>query len=163
MCSSDLMLAVALFPSGSALGEGATDTPATVLHARYLFDGISGRVSDDATVIVQKGRIVGIGRSAAVPAGARVIELGDATLLPGLIDAHVHLGDEDSGNSYRDFYEGMLRFPAEEAFLAERNGLKTLRAGFTTVRVLGASDWVDVALRNAVEDRKSTRLNSSHT
>ena len=80
-----------------------------------------------------------------------MIELGDATLLPGLIDAHVHLGDEDSGNSYRDFYEGMLRFPAEEAFLAERNGLKTLRAGFTTVRVLGASDWVDVALRNAVD------------
>ena len=85
------LLAVALFPSGSALGESSTDTPATVLHARYLFDGISGRVSDDATVIVQKGRIVGIGRSAAVPAGARVIELGDATLLPGLIDAHTHL------------------------------------------------------------------------
>jgi imidazolonepropionase-like amidohydrolase len=142
---------------GILLGAATASTAApagpaaTVLHARYLFDGVSGRLSDDATVIVEKGRITGIGRSAVVPTGAQVIELGDATLLPGLIDAHVHLGDEDSGNSYRDFYEGMLRFPAEEAFEAERNGLKTLRAGFTTVRVLGSSDWVDVALRNAVD------------
>jgi len=137
--------------SGISAYAAASDEAPMVLHARYLFDGVSGRLVDDGTVVVDHGRIVGIGKTATVPPGARVLDLGDATLIPGLIDSHVHLGEEDSGNSYRDFYEGMLRLPAEAAFYAERYGMRTLQAGFTTVRVLGASDWVDIALRNAVE------------
>jgi imidazolonepropionase-like amidohydrolase len=126
------------------------DAP-VVLHARYLFDGISGQLSDDAVVVVEHGRITGVGPQAHIPQDAVRIDLGNATLAPGFIDAHVHLGDEDSGNSYKDFYEGMLRLPAEEAFYAERNGRVTLEAGFTTVRVVGTNDWVDLALRNAID------------
>lgn len=147
------LLTLVFLTLGSSLVAAApADGPAVVLHARHLFDGRSGVLSDDATVVVEHGRITGVGAAAHVPDGARRVELGDATLAPGFIDAHVHLGDEDSGNPYRDFYEGMLRLPAEEAFYAERNGRRTLEAGFTTVRVLGTSDWVDIALRNAVRD-----------
>jgi imidazolonepropionase-like amidohydrolase len=123
-----------------------------VIHARYLFDGRSGQISEDATVVVEHGRITGVGSAAVVPEGAKRIELGDATLAPGFIDAHVHLADDGSSDSYREFYEGMLRLPAEEGFYAERNGQRTLQAGFTTVRVLGSPDWVDIALRNAIRD-----------
>ncbi|MCG8399287.1 hypothetical protein LWS67_22635, partial [Bacillus atrophaeus] len=57
---------------------------------------------------------------------------------------------ESSGDHYRDFYEGMLRSPAEQSFYAEKYARITLAAGFTTVRVVGAGDWVDIALRNAI-------------
>jgi len=123
---------------------------ATVIKARHLFDGVSGRLTDPGLVVVAGGRIVAVGPAAVVPADARVIDLGDATLLPGFIDAHVHITDESSGNSYRDFYEDMLRLPAEQAYYAEKYAHATLAAGFTTVRVVGAGDWVDIALRNAV-------------
>ena len=145
-----LIVSALMGTQAQAAVERSTE-PATVLHARYLFDGISGRLTDDAIVIIDHGRIVGVGKGAPIPEGAKHIELGDATLLPGFIDSHVHLGEEDSGNSYRDFYEGMLRTPAEAALYAERYGMRTLKAGFTTVRVLGASDWVDIGLRNAVD------------
>jgi imidazolonepropionase-like amidohydrolase len=145
-----LWAALILSVSAMAAGTPASST-AYVVHARYLFDGVSGQLSDDATVVIEHGRITGVGASAPVPDGATRIELGDATLTPGFIDAHVHLGDEDSGNAYKDFYDGMLRLPAEESFYAERNGRVTLEAGFTTVRVLGTSDWVDLALRNAID------------
>ena len=138
-----LIVSALMGTQAQAAVERSTE-PATVLHARYLFDGISGRLTDDAIVIIDHGRIVGVGKGAPIPEGAKHIELGDATLLPGFIDSHVHLGEEDSGNSYRDFYEGMLRTPAEAALYAERYGMRTLKAGFTTVRVLGASDWVDI-------------------
>jgi imidazolonepropionase-like amidohydrolase len=148
---SGLVLVVSGLLSGTLSAAAAPAEPAIVVHARYVFDGISGRLSEDATVVVEHGRITGVGKAASVPAGATHIDLGDATLMPGWIDAHVHLGDEDSGNAYRDFYEGMLRTPAEAALYAERYGLRTLKAGFTTVRVLGSADWIDVALRNAID------------
>ena len=144
-----------VFAAG-AVGPTPEANSATVLRAKYLFDSQSGQLQSDGIVVVQRGRITAVGHDAAIPAGAHVIDLGDSTLIPGLIDAHVHLGDEDSGNSYRDFYEGMLRLPSEEALYAERYGLRTLQAGFTTVRVLGTADWVDIALRNAVEGGVST-------
>jgi imidazolonepropionase-like amidohydrolase len=50
-----------------------------------------------------------------VPSDAKVIDLGDATLLPGFIDAHVHLDNQSSGNYYKDWYHGIMRFPAEQA------------------------------------------------
>jgi imidazolonepropionase-like amidohydrolase len=133
-----------------ALAKG-DDKPTIVLKAHHLFDGVSGRLQSDGTVIVQQGRIVAIGRDAKIPPGARMVDLGDATILPGFIDAHVHIADESSTSSYRDFYDGMLRYPAEQAFYAERYAGRTLRAGFTTIRVLGSADWIDISLRNAID------------
>jgi imidazolonepropionase-like amidohydrolase len=124
--------------------------PATVIKARRMFDGVTGRIVEPGVVVVSGDRIAGVGASAPVPAGATVVDLGDATLLPGFIDAHVHITDESSGDHYRDFYDGMLRTPAEQAFYAEKYAHITLAAGFTTVRVVGAGDWVDIALRNAI-------------
>ncbi|HKS22424.1 MAG TPA: amidohydrolase family protein [Thermoanaerobaculia bacterium] len=123
--------------------------PKTIaLKAARLFDGTSDNVIANATVVVTGNRIAGV--NVPVPAGAQVIDLGDVTLLPGFIDAHVHLTGESSDNFYLDFFQGVMRQPAEQAFYAGMYAKKTLDAGFTTVRNVGASDYVDVGLRNAI-------------
>jgi imidazolonepropionase-like amidohydrolase len=144
-----LALAAAALAMTPPLATAAEAT--TVIKARHLFDGVSGRLADPGVVVVTGGRIVAVGPGAVIPVDARVIDLGDATLLPGFIDAHVHITDESSGNSYRDFYESVLRVPAEQSYYAEKYAHATLAAGFTTVRVVGAGDWVDIALRNAID------------
>ena len=140
------VLAVAAAPPPALAAEAAT-----VIKARHLFDAVSGRLVEPGVVVVADGRIVAVGAGAAVRADSRVIDLGDATLLPGFIDAHVHIADQASDNAYRDFYQDMLQFPAEHSFYAEKYARVTLAAGFTTVRVLGTEDWVDVGLRNAIQ------------
>jgi imidazolonepropionase-like amidohydrolase len=124
--------------------------PAIVLKAAHLFDGVSGRLSEPGLVVVRKGRIEAVGATAAVPAGARVIDLGDATLLPGFIDAHVHLQDESTDNWYEDFYHGLMRAPAEQALKGAQDARVTLEAGVTTVRDVGSTDYIAVGLRNGI-------------
>lgn len=134
------------------LAQGSNPLPATphrlVLKAARMFDARAGRIVTPGVVFVEGGKIVA--PAATVPADAEVIDLGDATLLPGFIDAHVHLTFESSENWYRDFYDRVMRMPAEQAFYAARYARTTLEAGFTTVRNVGASDYVDVGLRNAI-------------
>src|SRR6185503_18554513 len=78
-----------------------TPEPTIVLKAARLFDGTSDRLVTPGLVVVTGGKITAVGSDATVPAGARVVDLGDATLLPGLIDAHVHLTQEMTDNWYR--------------------------------------------------------------
>ncbi|MFL6248702.1 MAG: amidohydrolase family protein [Thermoanaerobaculia bacterium] len=118
------------------------------VKAARLFDGTSDRVITNAVVIVAGSRIQSVG--GPVPAGAEVIDLGDVTLLPGFIDAHTHLSSESGENYYRDYFEGMMRHPAEQALQATAYARRTIEAGVTTVRDVGSSDYVDVALRNAI-------------
>jgi imidazolonepropionase-like amidohydrolase len=127
------------------------DVP-VVLRAAHLFTGTGDGLVSPGVVVVQGGKIVAAGASPAVPAGARVIDLGDATLLPGLIDAHVHLTFESSENWYRDFTNQMLQLPPEQALRATVYARRTLQAGFTTVRNVGAGAYVDVGLRNAINE-----------
>src|SRR4029077_8205343 len=79
-----------------------------------------------------------------------VIDLGDATLLPGFIDAHVHLSDVMGPNWYGDFFNEIMRFPTEQALYGAQYAKRTLEAGFTTARDLGSSDYVSLGLRNAI-------------
>jgi imidazolonepropionase-like amidohydrolase len=129
--------------------EPAAKAAAIVLKAARMFDGKSDRATSPGELLVEGGRITRVGPGAAPP-GATVIDLGDATLLPGFIDAHTHLSFESSENWYRDFYDGVMRFPAEQAHYAALYARRTLEAGFTTVRDVGSGDYVDVGLRNAI-------------
>jgi len=123
-----------------------------VLRAARMFDGTSDSIIQHGAVVVQGNRIVAAGGSVAIPADAQVIDLGDVTLLPGLIDAHVHLTDQSGENYYLNYFQNLMRQPAEQALLATTFARKTIDAGFTTVRNVGASDYIDVGLRNAINN-----------
>ena len=129
---------------------GAQDSQPVVLKAAYLFDSKSGQLTQGGSLVVQGDKIVAIGGTA--PANARVIDLGDATLLPGFIDAHTHLDNQFEKDFYKAFYQGMLRFPVEQAHTAALYAKRTLEAGFTTVRNVGAPDFIDIGLRNAINN-----------
>jgi len=103
------------------------------------------------SIVIENGRISALldGRQSG-PAGARVIDLGNRFVLPGLIDSHVHL-DSDSGGQAA-LIETVTSSPALDALRAQWNGMKTLRAGFTTVRNLGDGRGATLALRDAVEN-----------
>src|SRR6266513_4556804 len=143
-----LLLLVLALVASAALAQQAAPPKTIAIKAAHLFDGTSDTVVNNAVVVVTGNRIVGV--NVAVPAGAQVIDLGAATLLPGFIDAHVHLTEESGDNYYLDFFHGVMRQPAEQAFYAGSYAKKTLDAGFTTVRNVGAGDYVDVGLRNAI-------------
>ena len=122
----------------------------TVIRAARLFDGRSETLQMPGLVVVEEGRITGVGPAAVLKPGAKTIDLGDATLLPGFMDAHVHLTGEIGPDSRQDLIDGMARTPAEVALLGTKFLQATLHAGFTTVRNLGAEEFVDVAMRNAI-------------
>ncbi len=148
---ASVFAALTLAAPSLAVDAAPAPEPSIVLKAARLFDGTSDKLVTPGVVVVTGGKIAGVGSDAAVPAGARVVDLGDATLLPGLIDAHVHLTQEMSDNWYRDFANNVLQLAPEKALLAIPYAKKTLEAGFTTVRNVGADDYVDVGLRNAIE------------
>jgi imidazolonepropionase-like amidohydrolase len=136
-----------------ALAAHAADGP-YVLKAARMFDGKSDRIVTPGLVVVEAGKITGIGVAAKIPAGAQTIDFGNATLLPGLMDAHTHLSDP----YYADYRQGEMAFlkkgVAERALIASENARITLMAGFTTVRDVGSEDLIDVGLRNAIEAGK---------
>jgi imidazolonepropionase-like amidohydrolase len=126
--------------------------PVTVLKAAQLFDAATGKLVERGVVVVQGNRILAAGASVAVPAGARVIDLGDATLLPGLIDAHVHISAEANDNYYEAFFNGIMRTPAAQTAFAARLVRQTVEAGITTVRDLGSVDYIAAGLRDAINE-----------
>ena len=134
----------------SLTGAAAAAGTPVVIRANHLFDATAGVLRGASAVVVQDGRILAVGSDVAVPAGAEVIDLGEATLLPGFIDAHVHIDDEDTDNPYRHFHDSMLDTPADRALHGARFARKTVQAGFTTVRAVGSEEFVDIALRKAI-------------
>jgi imidazolonepropionase-like amidohydrolase len=121
-----------------------------LLKASRLFDGKADAIVKPGVVVVTDGKIVAAGTHAAAPAGAEVIDLGDATLLPGFIDAHTHLTQEATDDWKQDELDELQKTVAERTLDATVNARKTLMAGFTTVRDVGSSDYIDVGLRNAI-------------
>jgi len=139
----------ALLAAALSSATPAAPLSSTVVKAARLIDGRGGAVLAPAMVRIEGDRIVEVATSLAVPAGARVVDLGGATLLPGLIDLHTHLTDR-----FGVHWEEALTTttPPEAALWGAKNARDTLLAGFTTCRDMGPSwPFVDVALRNAIE------------
>lgn len=120
----------------------------TVLKAARMFDG--HRMSAPGLVVVSGATILAAGAGAPIPAGAEVIDFGDATLAPGFIDAHTHLSMFYSTDYRQAALNALQRTIPEQALLATENLKKTLFAGVTTTRDVGSHDFLDVGLRNAV-------------
>jgi imidazolonepropionase-like amidohydrolase len=145
---SVVLLGVAKLPAQEPRGSGTT-----VLRAARVIDGTGAAPIANGVVVITDDRIVAVGRQGAVtiPAGARTIDFGDATILPGFIDAHTHiigrsLSDPSSDAAITHDYIGY------DAIVGVANARKTLMAGFTTIRNVGAPDFEDMSLRSAVNN-----------
>lgn len=104
----------------------------------------------NGVVIIQGTTITDAGSNLPVPRGAQVIDLGDATLSPGFMEAHTHLTFEFSGSYQATVLRELQEVPAKKAYAAIPNARVTIEAGFTTVRDVGGGHFVDVALRDAI-------------
>jgi len=138
------------------LGIGSTSraqTPAakrTILRAGRILNVHTGELKANQAMVIEGEKIAQIAPSSEIKAGPgdTTIDLPDATLLPGLIDMHTHLTFDLNSLGY----QGLGISTAREALHGARNARRTLEAGFTTVRNLGAFDYSDIALRDAIND-----------
>ena len=127
-----------------ALFSAAARAETVTVSAKRLLDVETGRVVADPVVTIENGVVVSVGTRAP---GAKVTwDLGDVTLLPGLTDCHVHL----IGGEEQTPYQSLTETTAHAALEGAVNARKTIEAGFTTVRDLGARDFADVALRDEI-------------
>ncbi len=133
-----------------ALSATPTLAAPSYVTAARMIDPATGRVVVDPAIVVDDGKIVSVGTKAslAAPEGATTIELGGKTILPGLIDMHTHLIGDPTLGGYSGYGE------TREAAMIHGvvNAKRTLDAGFTTVRNVGAGDFADVALREAINE-----------
>ncbi len=146
-----LAINAALAPARTSAAEPGT----IALRAARMLNPMSGEVTGDATVVVEGEKIIAAGADVPVPVGAKIIDLGDMILLPGLIDCHVHLqqnlepGEDENEGAV---YTAATRSPAQSALLGVAMGREVLEAGITSVRELGNPGGTgDVALREAIE------------
>src|SRR5262252_4411795 len=140
---------------GAALGaEPAPAPPVTVIRAGVLIDGVSNSAKTNQVIIIRGNRIESVG-TGAVPAGARVIDLSGATVLPGMIDAHTHVflqGEEPSEGGYD---VQLLKYPlAYRAARATVSVRRALEQGFTTIRDVETegAGYGDVGIKQAIQE-----------
>jgi len=126
--------------------SGSSVAAQTVVRADRMLDVESGRILEGAVVVIQDGRIESVNPN-SVPSGD-VIDLGNVTLMPGFIDAHVHLTGDLEGDW---FNRAVKETAADEALRGARNARRTLLAGFTTVRNVGSGGFSDVSLMKAID------------
>jgi imidazolonepropionase-like amidohydrolase len=138
----------ALSTAAVAQQEEKTATKRTLVRAGHVLDVKTGKVADAQTIVVVGDTIQSIAPTASVTAGAgdAVVDLGSMTVMPGLIDVHTHLTMNPEFDPYRE----LTSTSAKEAINGVVNARTTLMAGFTSVRNVGASGFVDVDLRDAI-------------
>ena len=142
-------LAVLAFMATACAAPLAHAADVEVVRAARLLDVATGKYLDNPQVVITDGRITAVGKAGdATPAGAKLVDLPGATLLPGLIDMHVHLDSvaEIGG------YNGLQYSDAFWSVVQTRNAKVTLEAGFTTVRNVGSAQFDDVGLREAIDE-----------
>jgi imidazolonepropionase-like amidohydrolase len=148
---SRLIVATLLVASFAiAAEEPPTPLPITLLKAARLVDTAAGIVRENHAVLIEGDKIKAVGPiveiTKSVPPEARIVDLGNATILPGFIDCHTHIT-----NQPQNYYEDIFRkSPIDYAVMAHVYARRTLEAGFTTVRDVGAAEFIDIALRNAI-------------
>ena len=144
-----ILLSISGFVCLTASAE-TPPVPVTIIKAGHLIDGRGGPPVAPAMVRVEGEKIAEVGTNLTIPPGAKVIDLGDATLLPGLIDLHTHL----TGKRDIHWEDGLVKTtPGHDALWGARNARVTLLAGFTTCRDMGPTwPFVDVDLRNAINE-----------
>jgi imidazolonepropionase-like amidohydrolase len=143
-------LATLVLPAslGFGPGLGAQEVPSTLVTADRMIDGL-GTLTEPGAVLVGGDRILAVGEAARSGRADRTVDLGDATILPGLIDLHTHLTDAEDA-----YWEEVLvtTTPQQAALYGAANALTTLRAGFTTVRDMGPTwSFTDVDLRDVID------------
>ncbi len=141
-----LVVVVAVLLAGCASAIAQASHP-VVIHAGHVLDVKTGKLLTDQALVIEDGKIVSVGpagESKGSPDAVR-IDLPNATVLPGLIDAHTHLTMDPTFG-----YEQLALSAPRETLIGAKNARVTLLAGFTTVRNVGARDYTDVALRDAI-------------
>ena len=135
-----------------AYGQGAAKAVVTVIKAGSMVDVVNGRVETNQIIVIEGEKIKAVGAqgSIPVPAGASVLDLGNATILPGLIDSHTHLTSQLENYSEQLFRQSAI----DAAVIAHIYAQRTLDAGFTTTRNLGAQELIDVAMKKAINAGK---------
>jgi imidazolonepropionase-like amidohydrolase len=118
------------------------------IRAARLIDGRGGPPLTNAVILIDSTRITAVGSNLPIPSGTTVVDLGSATVLPGLIDCHTHITGGDPGDYYTALFR---RSPIDYAIAAPTFARRTLEAGFTTVRDVGSAEFIDVALRRAID------------
>jgi imidazolonepropionase-like amidohydrolase len=136
---------VSLFSITCSWAQAAPASKTVVVRAGHLLDVKTGKTLSNQAIVIQGDKISSVGSDAQIPAGAQVVDLSNATVLPGLIDAHTHLTMTTNFG-----YSALAISIPREALDGARNARVTLEAGFTTVRNVGARGFTDVALRDAI-------------
>src|SRR5207237_6566041 len=140
---------VAVLAVQQAVSTPQAAPPVTAIRAGTLIDGSGGSPQKNVVIIVTGERISAVGANVQIPTDATVIDLSGETVLPGFIDAHVHLAGRTIGDG--DWQHSRLTEMSNQlALLGAAHAQQTLEAGFTTVRVVGSAAFGDVALRNAI-------------
>jgi len=142
---SAIVVAALLMLAGQGIAQQSSRS--VLIHAGHLLDVKTGKLLSDQAVVIEDGKIIRVGAfaEAKAPSDAIPIDLPNATLLPGLIDAHTHLTSDPKFG-----YDSLAISVTRETLIGARNARVTLQAGFTTVRNVGAGGYSDVALRDAV-------------
>lgn len=156
-----LVLVLALLTVSAPFVAQSPPREIVLVKAGRLIDVRAGRILTDQAILIEGDRIklVGAFQSIKAPAGARVVDLSNATVLPGLIDCHTHLTSEPSHSGY----ESLGISTPRQALYGAKNAKLTLEAGFTTVRNVGAGGYSDIALRDAINagDLPGPRIDAS--
>lgn len=142
------LLALALVHPAASAQKPDSAVRRIAVRAGKLIDGRGGPPVSNAVILIDSTRITAVGANLPIPPGTSVIDLGEATVLPGLIDCHTHITAGNPG----DYYEALFRrSPIDYAVAAPTFARRTLEAGFTSVRDVGSAEFIDVALRRAID------------